>query len=117
MTTEEFIKSAVGFYGTAYRIQQIEPVKKTLNKIPDRYKAVILENLVSTFSTRFRIPPGVCEIIEAYKSVKSEYGRTENRNVKKCQKCGRIIFSDFCPKCDEKADIYQFNKLKEIIND
>lgn len=102
MTTKEFMSGAVNYYKAAYNPHQHAFVKSRLANIQDKYKSDMLDYLIDTFSIRFRTPPGVSEIMEAYEIVKAQ--QPKHHTEKHCSKCGKQIFSDFCPNCDDYAD-------------
>lgn len=116
MTTKDFMSKAVNYYNKAYTIHQASVVSGALDRLNDDLKADILLRIIDTYSIRFRCPPGVSEIMEAYEYVKVGIDRVTKDNLKKCHKCGRPIFSDFCPECDDKPDIDKIKNMKDIFN-
>lgn len=114
MTTEEFIKNAVGYYNKAYTPTQMGVVSGTLNSIPDHYKADILLRIMDTFSLRFRTPPGVSEIKEAMTFVLSSR-KTTAPAARRCEKCGLPVFGESCDHCVKGVSVLP--SAKELFSD
>lgn len=114
MTTKDFMSKAVNYYNKAYTAHQHTVITNTLDRIPDSLKADILLETINTFSIRFRTPPGVSEIMEAYETVKSKQQKQNNPNT--CPNCGKVIYGDFCTNCDDYADTEteENQNLKEL---
>lgn len=82
MTTAEFIRLVGGYWGNYTDVQKAI-VTRYLDGQEPEYKALLLDTMVSTFSTRWGKPPAVYEFAEARETVQNVLALRREEEIKR----------------------------------